>query len=140
MSDIGLTHIALPVVDMERSLAFYAKYADMKVVHRRIDSSTGSDVAWISDRTRPFVIVLIKSEQVENALLPMAHLGVGCPSRDDVDRLCNEARAEGILLEGPTDSGPPVGYWALIGDPDKHTLEVSFGQEVGLTVEGGRQH
>jgi catechol 2,3-dioxygenase-like lactoylglutathione lyase family enzyme len=134
MSDIGLTHIALPVADMERSLAFYAKYAGMEVVHRRVDTSTGSDVAWISDRTRPFVIVLIKSDQVGQVLLPMAHLGVGCASRGEVDRLCEDARADGVLIEGPTDSGPPVGYWALLRDPDRHTLELSFGQEVGLTV------
>jgi hypothetical protein len=36
---------------------------------------------------------------------------------------------------GPTDSGYPVGYWALLSDPDGHTLELSYGQEVGLTVE-----
>lgn len=129
--------MALPATNMERSLAFYEKYAQMKVVHRRVDSSTGSDVAWISDGTRPFVIVLIKSEQVEVPLLPMAHLGVGCASREEVDRRCDEARSEGILIDGPTDSGPPVGYWALIRDPDSHTLELSFGQEIGLAVEAG---
>ena len=36
---------------------------------------------------------------------------------------------------GPVDSGPPVGYWAYIVDPDGHNLEISYGQEVGLTVE-----
>ena len=138
MSDIGLTHIALPAVDMDSSLAFYEKYAAMKVVHRRIDAESGSDVAWISDLTRPFVIVLIKAESVDEPLLPMAHLGVGCESREEVTRLCDEAREEGILIEGPTDSPPPVGYWALIRDPDGHTLEVSFGQEVRFTVESVR--
>jgi catechol 2,3-dioxygenase-like lactoylglutathione lyase family enzyme len=135
MIDVGLTHIALPVAEMERSLAFYDKYARMQVVHRRIDEESGSDVTWISDLTRPFVIVLIKSDSVDNVLLPMAHLGVGCESRQEVDRLCDEARREAVLIEGPTDSGPPVGYWALIRDPDGHTLEVSFGHQVGLTVE-----
>ena len=33
-------------------------------------------------------------------------------------------------------AGPPVGYWAFLRDPDGHTLEVSFGQQVGLTVSG----
>ncbi len=35
---------------------------------------------------------------------------------------------------GPTDSPYPVGYWALISDPDDHTLELSYGQEVALAV------
>ena len=135
MSDLGLTHIALPVTDVETSIAFYAKYARMRVVHRRGGSAGEGEVVWISDRTRPFVVVLIGAERVDHPLLPWAHLGVGCESREEVDRLCEEARAEGRLRMGPTESGYPVGYWALLSDPDGHTLELSFGQEVGLTVE-----
>jgi catechol 2,3-dioxygenase-like lactoylglutathione lyase family enzyme len=135
MSDLGLTHIALPVSDVDRSISFYRKYAGMEVVHRRIDEESASDVVWVSDRTRPFVIVLIKVPEVEHPLLPWAHLGVGCRSREEVDSLCREASEEGMLLQEPTDSGYPVGYWALIRDPDGHTLEISYGQEVALTVE-----
>jgi catechol 2,3-dioxygenase-like lactoylglutathione lyase family enzyme len=145
MSDVGLTHIAFLVGDLEASLAFYAKYAGMEVVHRRDDG--GSHVAWVSDRTRPFVIVLIEVPTLVPRPLLRAvnrairfvtqfeHLGIGCASRDEVDRLSALARADGLLARGPTDSGPPVGYWAFITDPDGHTLEVSYGQEVGLTVE-----
>ena len=135
MSDLGLTHIALPVTDMEASIAFYSKYARMTVVHRRRDSEHDGEVAWVSDLTRPFVLVLIRAERVERPLAPWAHLGVGCESREEVDRLCAEARAGGRLLTEPIDSGYPVGYWALLSDPDGHTLELSYGQEVGLTVE-----
>ena len=135
MTDLGLTHIALPVTDVEASVAFYSKYARMAVVHRRRDAETGGEVVWVSDRTRPFVVVLIRAERVEHPLRPWAHLGVGCASRDEVDRLCEEARREGRLLSEPADAGYPVGYWALLRDPDGHTLELSYGQEVGLTVE-----
>lgn len=135
MIDVGLTHIALPVTDVDKSIAFYTKYARMRVVHRRSEASTGSDVVWISDRTRPFVIVLIGMAKVESVLLPFAHLGVGCESREEVDRLCEEARQEGALKMGPYDSDYPVGYWAFISDPDGHTLEVSHGQEVALAVD-----
>ncbi len=38
------------------------------------------------------------------------------------------------LIEAPVDLGPPIGYRGFIRDPDGHTLEVSFGQEIGLTV------
>jgi len=119
---------------MTASLAFYARYANMEVVHRRVDQETGAEVAWISDRTRPFVIVLITAPSVDTPLLPIAHLGVGCPTRDDVDRLCELARSAGCLRLGPLDSGYPVGYWALLSDPDGHTLEIAHGQEVALTV------
>jgi catechol 2,3-dioxygenase-like lactoylglutathione lyase family enzyme len=135
MIDIGLTHIALPVTDIERSIRFYSTYAGMQVLHRRIDAETGVDVAWISDRTRPFVVVLIQTELVHPILSPLAHLGVGCKSRESMDALCERARQEGILIKEQQDSGYPVGYWAFLQDPDGHTLELSYGQEIGLVVE-----
>ncbi len=134
MPDVGLTHVALAVSDVDASIAFYEKYAQMKVVHRRSDKITQSDVAWISDLTRPFVIVLLKAK-VNSTLLPESHLGVACSTREQVDRLCDEARSEAILIQGPNDWGPPVGYWAYLRDPDGHTLEISYGQEINSVVE-----
>jgi catechol 2,3-dioxygenase-like lactoylglutathione lyase family enzyme len=135
MIDIGLTHIALPVADVEQSIKFYSKYAGMQVIHRRIDAETGVAVAWLCDRTRPFAIVLIQTNSVHPVLSPLAHLGVGCKSREDLDALCEQAKDEGVLLQEPKDSGYPIGYWAFLRDPDGHTLELSYGQEIGLVVE-----
>lgn len=134
MADLGFTHVALPVTDVERSVAFYAKYAGMQVVHRRTDASVGNSVVWLSDGTRPFVIVLIETPEVRSPLVPIAHLGVGCASRAEVDRLVSEAQDEGRPTIGPIDAPYPVGYYALISDPDQHTLELAHGQEVGLAV------
>ena len=126
--DLGLTHVALNSSDLEASAAFWARYARMQIVHRR------DGVLWLSDKTRPFVLVLIESSGVLHPLLPTAHLGVGCESRDEVDRLAARARVERCLISGPADAGAPVGYWAFLRDPDGHTLEVSYGQQVGSTV------
>jgi catechol 2,3-dioxygenase-like lactoylglutathione lyase family enzyme len=134
MSDLGLTHIALPVHNIERSIEFYATYARMEVIHRRIEKETGVSVVWLTDRTRPFVIVLIQTDVVHPVLSPLAHLGVACPSREFVDRLCDRAEREGLLLAKPKDSGYPIGYWAFLRDSDGHTLELSYGQEIGLTI------
>ncbi len=134
MTDIGLTHIALPVAEVERSIQFYATYAGMQVIHRRIDAEAGVSVVWLSDRTRPFVIVLIQTDSVQPVLSPLAHLGVGCESHEQVDALCTIARQDGLLIQEPKDSGYPIGYWAFLRDPDGHTLELSYGQEIGLTV------
>ena len=135
MVNLGLTHVALPVSNLNDSITFYTTYARMQVVHRRTVPTTGFEVAWLSDQTRPFVVVLSEGSQVDSPLVPPAHLGVACESREEVDRLCALARGEGRLLNGPRDAGPPIGYVAFIRDPDGHTLEVSFGQEVGLTIQ-----
>jgi len=129
MLDLGLTHVALPVRSLDASISFYERFASMHVVHRR------PGVAWISDRTRPFAIVLIETSSEVAPLLPFAHLGVGVASPNEVDRLCAMARAEGRLVKEPEDSGPPVGYWAFLRDPDGHTLELAYGQELALAVE-----
>lgn len=129
MSDIGLTHIALTSTNLDASAVFWARYARMEVVHRR------EGVIWLCDRTRPFVLVLAEGSSVEHPLLPFSHLGVGCASRAEVDRLAALAKEENCLVKGPTDYGPPVGYWAFIRDPDGHTLEISFGQEIGIVLE-----
>ena len=130
VTDVGLTHIALEVSDLDESIAFYATFAALQVVHRR------SGVVWLGDQIRPFVIVLIASDRIDSRLRPAAHLGVACTTRDEVDRLAERARAEDRLISGPKDAGPPVGYWVFLRDPDGHTLELSYGQEVGTTVSG----
>ena len=139
--DVGFSHVALPIADADRSIDFYARYAGMQVVHRRTepagDGTSTASVVWLSDLTRPFVVVLIETD-VTHRLGGFAHLGIGCGSRDDVDRLCARARDEGRDVSGPYDSGPPVGYWAIVTDPDGHNLELSYGQEVGFTVEQHR--
>jgi catechol 2,3-dioxygenase-like lactoylglutathione lyase family enzyme len=134
VADLGLTHVALPVTRIDASVAFYAKYAGMSVVHRRSDPTAGNTVVWLSDGTRPFVIVLIETPEVRNPLLPIAHLGVGCASRAEVDRLVEQAKAEGHTTYGPIDAPYPVGYFALVSDPDQHTLELSHGQEIALAI------
>jgi catechol 2,3-dioxygenase-like lactoylglutathione lyase family enzyme len=131
--DVGLTHVALPVATAARSVEFYEQYAGMRVVHRRVDGTTGATVVWLSDLTRPFVVVLIET-RVSHTLGGFAHLGVGCADRREVDAHCASARTAGLEVLGPFDDGPPVGYWAIIPDPDGHNLELSFGQEVGQTV------
>jgi catechol 2,3-dioxygenase-like lactoylglutathione lyase family enzyme len=133
--DLGFTHVALSVTDVAVSVDFLRRYAGMEIVHDRSDPESGHRVVWVSDGTRPFVVVLIQQGAVSHVLGGAAHLGIGCESRAEVDRRCDDARGEGRTVLGPFDSGYPVGYWAIIIGPDGHNLELSHGQEVGLTVE-----
>lgn len=133
--DVGLTHIALAATHLDASIAFYAKYARMQVIHERTSPSSGKRVVWLSDKTRPFALVLIESDTPDPVLKPCAHIGVGCTEKGEVDRLATLARDDGVLVMAPSDSGYPVGYWALLKDPDGHSLELSYGQEVSLATE-----
>lgn len=133
MPDLGLTHVAFAVKNADASVAFYERYAGLGVVHSRVDGD--SRVVWLSDGNRPFVLVLAEGQPSEAPLGPFGHLGMSCRGPEEVDRLAALAREAGCLLESPQDSGYPVGYWALLRDPDGNTVELSFGQEVAAAVE-----
>lgn len=141
--DIGATHIAYFVKSLEKSIQFYKNYASMEVIHLR--ETKGTKVAWISDRTRPFVIVLVchKNPPIRKTLFtfltkvftPTSHLGVALESKIEVDRLSEIAQNEGCLKSNPKDTGPPVGYYSILIDPDGNLLELSYGQQVELSFE-----
>lgn len=52
--DVGFTHVAFMVRDLEKSVAFYRRYAGMEVIHsREPDLPDVRKVAWLTDHTRP---------------------------------------------------------------------------------------
>jgi len=135
--DTGLTHVAFEVKDLAKSIDFYQRYANMKLVHQREPGAPEAEkVAWLSDLTRRFAIVLVQTQISDDTPLgPFGHLGVACASREEIDEKVAMAQREGVLRRAPEESGPPVGYWAFFADPDGNTLELSYGQQVGYTVD-----
>ena len=143
-----LTHVALPVRSLAATLAFYAKYTDLAVIHEREDPETGLKTAWLAnerDRTSGhaarFVIVLIEGKlptqitgdikEHYGFLTSISHLGLSLDSRDDVDRVAAMARDEGCLLLGPMYRNEVVGYICIVTDPDGNNLEFSVEQVLG---------
>ncbi|MNJ78321.1 hypothetical protein D3C77_760470 [compost metagenome] len=64
------------------------------------------------------------------------HLGVACASIEEIDQKVEMARSEGVLRKEPVQAGDPVGYFVFFADPDGNTLELSYGQRVGLQASG----
>lgn len=134
VNDVGFTHVAFEVQDLQKSIDFYQRYAGMQVVHQRQPGvPEAEDVAWLSDLTRPFALVLVQTAvRRDTPLGPFGHLGVACATREEIDEKVAMAGREGVLRKAPVASPSPVGYWAFFADPDGNTLELSFGQQVGL--------
>lgn len=132
--DVGFTHVAFVVRDLDKSIDFYLRYAGMKAIHRREPGvADARKVAWLSDHTRPFALVLVQADNVTDTPLGnFGHIGVACASREEIDRKIQMARTEGVLRKEPEHAGDPVGYYVFFADPDGNTLELSFGQRVGL--------
>lgn len=140
-NDTGFTHLALQVRDLDKSVDFYQRYAGMQVIHQREPGvAEAQKVAWLSDLTRPFALVLVQSDSSDDTPLgPFGHIGVACTSREQIDEKVAIARREGVLRRAALQSEAPVGYWAFFADPDGNTLELSYGQQIGLEIITARQ-
>jgi len=134
-----LTHVALFVENVARTVEFYQKFAGLHVVHERVDDNV--PVAWLSEqKVNPhFVIVTIQMTPAGPTMPPnMAHFGYDLPSREAVDEMAKRAEAEGVLVQGPVYAGPIVGYFCMLRDPDGNLVEFSHGQPIDPERLGDR--
>jgi catechol 2,3-dioxygenase-like lactoylglutathione lyase family enzyme len=126
-----LTHLALGVRDLERSILFYRTHARMHVVHDRSDQA--ARVVWLAEREQDPEFVLVLFPVVgERPPAPstLQHLGFAVASRAEVDAAAAAGRADGVLLADPVYAGPIVGYFCLLADPDGNPVEFSYGQPI----------
>lgn len=149
-----LTHIALPVRDIDATLDFYRRYTTLDVIHERHDDETGLRTAWLAnpgDKTSggdelgvqaaTFVIVLICGslptkitgdiKEEYGFLRSISHLGISCETREAVDAIAAKAADDGCLLLGPMYRNPVVGYICIVTDPDGNNIEFSVEQVLG---------
>jgi catechol 2,3-dioxygenase-like lactoylglutathione lyase family enzyme len=126
-----LTHLGLPVTDLDKSVAFYEKWAGMKV-QSHLDDPMGIKGARLAQKSGGFVLSLLVGPMPVTMPGGM-HLGLECGTKAEVDKLAADAKKAGILTYGPVDSGNELGYQAYIADPDGNSIEFAFGQKVGIT-------
>jgi len=141
------THVALPVRDLDATLAFYRRYTTLELIHERTDPETGLRSVWLAnsrdktDEAARFVLVLICGklptqitggiEEEYGFLTSISHLGISLNTRDEVDRIAEMAEQDGILVLGPRYMNPVVGYICIVHDPDGNQLEFSVEQVLG---------
>ena len=121
------THITINVSDLNRSVDFYTSLCGLSIVRDR--RTEGRHNVWLGPATRAgedpvFVLVMVQDE-VKSRL---DHFGFQCDSREEVDRIAEQARQLNILVESPADIGGVVGYFTMVRDPDGHLIEFTFGQ------------
>jgi catechol 2,3-dioxygenase-like lactoylglutathione lyase family enzyme len=145
--DSLLTHIALPVRDLDATLAFYAKYTTLVNIHERFDPDTDMRSVWlansrdVTEAGARFVIVLICGKlptkitgdikEEYGFLRSISHLGISLDSRDEVDQIAAMAKEDGCLLLGPMYRNEVVGYICIVTDPDGNNIEFSVEQVLG---------
>ncbi len=135
--DVGFTHVAFTVRCLATQHRFlYPPYRDDCHSPARARPPLGAG-KWHGSATAPglspwcWCKVTIRPIR---PLGPFGHLGVACATQAEIDEKVALARREGVLRREPEQLGDPVGYFAFFADPDGNTLELSWGQRVGLEV------
>lgn len=123
-----LSHIALVVSDIEKTIDFYQYFAEMSLIHRRIDE--GVTVAWLKlGAPNELTIVMIENKNLNaNGYQRMNHFGFDCPSKEAVDNIAIKAKNYNCIKYNPFYGGEVLGYLCVIEDPDGNQLEFAYGQ------------
>jgi catechol 2,3-dioxygenase-like lactoylglutathione lyase family enzyme len=136
MSRPVLTHIALHVRELARSVAFYREFCGLEPVRNRGEG--GDAVVWLAEpgREREFIFVLIAGGPGRtSADGDFSHFGFALDTREQVDAIAARAQSAGCLLWPPREEPYPVGYYCGVRDPDGNSIEFSFGQPLGPGAE-----
>lgn len=129
---VHFTHCALHVRDIDASIAFYAEFCGLGVVHSHGEG--GSRTVWLGaeGRETDFVLVLVPGgEGQRHAEGDMTHYGFALDSREAVDEAARRGREAGCLFWEPQEFPDPVGYLCALEDPDGYVVEFSYGQPLG---------
>ena len=131
-----LTHLALHVPDLDACIAFYERFCGMHVFHER--PGKGSRIVWMAEpgKERECIFVIMPGGQ-DRALASndYSHFGFAMSSREEVDRIADQAREAGRLIWEPRDEPYPVGYYCGVRDPAGNYVEFSYGQPLGPGAE-----
>ena len=148
LTETRWTHVALPVSDLDRSIAFYEEVTPLVLIRTNEDALGRG--AWLSHQGQvdpPFVLVLAEfgpklaerftiEPGVKIPILKrFGHLGIEVPRREDVDAAAAAGRQRHGLAWEPMDMGAYIGYTTAILDPDGNTIEFAHDQAVYETVQ-----
>jgi lactoylglutathione lyase len=129
MCDISsLSHVALLVRDIDSMIQFYKEFANMDVIHKRVDDDI--KVTWLRlGDSKNLTIVMIESNDITlNSFQRVNHFGFDSISKEAVDRISELAKQKKCLKYPAQDGGKILGYFCMIQDPDGNNLEFAYGQ------------
>jgi uncharacterized protein len=137
--DAKIFFITLAVDDLERSLAFYRDglgWPTEGIVGREFhDQVTGADGTIVIFTLDDGLLLTLyeRTNLAKDASLPAGppsstefSLGIPARSREEVDRMLDQAQAAGGTLTAPPHMRPFGVYSGYFADPDGHLFEVAW--------------
>jgi len=120
----GLTHIALAVEDLNRTLAFYQRVFDVEVMYHQDNflqvTTPGANDIVVFEKTK------VGSDSYQNGKTGgIAHFGFRLINANDIDEMAQRINAAGgkIIEKGEFVPGEP---YIFFKDPDGYEVEVWY--------------
>lgn len=129
MSNVSaFSHIALMVTDVDKMIDFYSEFAEMEVIHKRVDD--GIKVVWLRlPEPKSLTIVMIEDKNITtHTVQRVNHFGLDASSKEVVDQISEKAKQMKVLKYPAQDGGKILGYFCIVEDPDGNQLEFAYGQ------------
>lgn len=119
ISTYGLTHIALKVKDINKSLLFYQQVFGVKIMYQK------PNFAQVQTPGSKDIIVFERSEFIQPNGGGIMHFGFRLVDPKDIERIADEVLAAGGTIKEKGEFVPGEPY-AFIIDPDGYEIEVWF--------------
>ena len=121
----GLRHLALKVIDLSRSHAFYERLFDMRVVWQ-----PDPDNVYLSSGTDNLALHQLPAEEV-SAYQPgqgqfLDHFGFLMETPEKVDAMFQRVQQEGVTIVKPPKKHRDGSYSFYLTDPDENIIQVLY--------------
>lgn len=121
----GLRHLALKVIDISKSHAFYERLFGMRVVWQPDPESV-----YLSSGSDNLALHQILAEEV-SAYRPrqrqfLDHFGFLMESPESVDAMFHRVQQEGVTIVKPPKRHRDGSYSFYLADPDDNTIQVLY--------------
>ena len=131
---LGLRHLALKVIDLSRSHAFYERLFDMRVVWQ-----PDPDNVYLSSGTDNLALHQLPAEEI-SAYQPgqgqfLDHFGFLMETPEDVDIMFQRVQLEGVTIVKPPKKHRDGSYSFYLTDPDENIIQVLYEPTVTKAME-----
>lgn len=127
-----IVHIAIWVNNLELMKAFYLRYFNMHCGEKYVNASKQFASYFLSFANSPVKLELMQRVDILQSPLPkgnvngLAHFAIATGSKEAVDALTEQLRADGIVIHGePRWTGDGY-YESVVLDPEGNLLEITI--------------
>jgi catechol 2,3-dioxygenase-like lactoylglutathione lyase family enzyme len=119
----GLTHTALRVRDLDRTIAFYGALFGMRVLHR---GKNGADIG--TPGSNDVMSILPAEDDKVGDMGHLGHIGFRLQAPEDIEAIAGAVEAAGGVVKEKGHFTPDEPY-VFATDPDGYVLEIWYEPE-----------